>query len=378
MKVGLWSLKFSSIALLMLTTKTSLGQTLTSLRFINEYVVPYNLTFKNTAVGGLSGIDFNREANIYYVLSDDRSKINPARFYTAQIEISEKGIDKINFLDVHPLLQQNGEPYPSAKEYASYTPDPEAIRYNAATKQIFWTSEGERILNPTSAILINPAIRVSSPQGQNVDSIPLPENLSMKATELGPRKNGTLEGITFSNDFKYLYISMEEPLYEDGLSADVTKRNTWVRFYRYDLSLKKNTAQYAYPLEPVAKPAHPVDEFKINGVSEILWLDTTHLLTIERSFSTGHSGCVVKVFVADIGQAENILNVHSLKENQPIRPIAKKLLLNMDDLGIPIDNIEGVTFEPHLPNGHKTLIFVSDNNFRESEQTQFLLFEVFP
>lgn len=200
----------------------------------------------------------------------------------------------------------------------------------------------------------------------------------MRAIEQGPRKNGTLEGITFSDDFKHLYVSMEEPLYEDGLSADVTKRNTWVRFYRYDLSLKKNTAQYAYPLEPVAKPSHPVDEFKINGVSEILWLDATRLLTIERSFSTGHLGCVVKVFIADFGQVENILNVHSLMENPPTRPIAKKLLLNMDDLGIPIDNIEGITFGPNLPNGHKTLIFVSDNNFRESEKTQFLLFEIIP
>ena len=48
----------------------------------------------------------------------------------------------------------------------------------------------------------------------------------------------------------------------------------------------------------------------------------------------------------------------------------------MDSLGFYIDNIEGVTFGPTLPNGNKTLIFVSDNNFLPIEKTQFLLFEI--
>ena len=57
-------------------------------------------------------------------------------------------------------------------------------------------------------------------------------------------------------------------------------------------------------------------------------------------------------------------------------PATKKLLLNMDNLGIYIDNIEGVTFGPTLPNGHKTLLFIADNNFTQIEKTQLLLFEV--
>jgi len=50
----------------------------------------------------------------------------------------------------------------------------------------------------------------------------------------------------------------------------------------------------------------------------------------------------------------------------------------MDNLGMYIGNIEGVTYGPALPNGHRTLIFISDNNFRNVEKTQFLLFEVIP
>ena len=48
----------------------------------------------------------------------------------------------------------------------------------------------------------------------------------------------------------------------------------------------------------------------------------------------------------------------------------------MDDLGIYIDNIEGVTFGQVLPNEHRTLIFIADNNFNPLEQSQLLLFEV--
>jgi len=53
--------------------------------------------------------------------------------------------------------------------------------------------------------------------------------------------------------------------------------------------------------------------------------------------------------------------------------ISIKLLLNMDDPGIYIDNIEGVTFGPTRPNGKRTLFFVSDNNFNSFKKTDFII-----
>jgi len=41
-----------------------------------------------------------------------------------------------------------------------------------------------------------------------------------------------------------------------------------------------------------------------------------------------------------------------------------------------LDNTEGMTFGPRLPNGNRTLVFVSDDNFRASQITQFLAFEL--
>jgi len=171
---------------------------------------------------------------------------------------------------------------------------------------------------------------------------------------------------------------MEEPLYEDGPLADVKPTNSLTRILAYDAASKKDIAQYAYLLEPVAKPANAPAAFKINGISEILSLGNKKLLVVERSFSTGDIACTIKVFVADLKKAADVTSIKSMKETPPDRIITKKMLLNMDDLGIFIDNIEGVTFGPDLPNGHKTLLFVSDNNFVPLEKMQLLLFEIIP
>jgi len=45
-------------------------------------------------------------------------------------------------------------------------------------------------------------------------------------------------------------------------------------------------------------------------------------------------------------------------------------------LGIPLDNIEGMTFGPDLPDGRRSLVLVSDNNFSAAGFTQFLVFAV--
>ena len=52
----------------------------------------------------------------------------------------------------------------------------------------------------------------------------------------------------------------------------------------------------------------------------------------------------------------------------------KTLLLDLNTLGIPLDNVEGMTLGPRLPDGRRSLVLVSDNNFAASQFTQFLLF----
>ncbi|MEO6540476.1 MAG: esterase-like activity of phytase family protein [Ferruginibacter sp.] len=359
------------------TTKrtTQITPGIKGLKYLGGYEIPFNFKYRNTTVGGLSGIDYNAEKDLYYIICDDRSEKEAARFYTAKIYLSGKGIDSLFFTGVNTLLQLNGNTYPSSKEDRYKTPDPEAIRYNDKTGLLAWSSEGERILKTNDTVLINPAVILIDQQGKYMDSFILPPNLKMQPTEKGPRRNGVFEGMTYADNFKTLYVSVEEPLFEDGPRADVVDNNTFIRIIKFDAPGKKSIAQYAYKLEPVAYPAKPESEFKINGVPDILSLGNNKLLVMERSFSTGRLSCTIKLFIADLNGATDI-SLMTLQNNPSFAPASKTLVLNMDDLGIYIDNIEGITFGPVLPNGHKTILVIADNNFTVLEKAQVLLFEV--
>ncbi len=346
------------------------------MNLLGQYEIPYNYSFKNTTVGGLSGIDYDKGRDLYNIISDDRSSINPARYYAAKIFTSQKGIDSVKLEDVHFLRQPNGQLYPNSQTNPLLTPDPEAIRFNPLENNLTWSSEGERIITGRDTVLEDPAINVISVEGNWLASYQIPDNLKMQLTEQGPRQNGVFEGMSFADNFKTLYISVEEPLYQDGPRADVYENNAWIRILKFNAGSKSNTAQYAYKLDPIAHPAFPASGFKINGVPDILAIDDHQLLVIERSFSSGRFASTIKVFLVDLAGSTDIKDIPSLKENTSFKPLSKKLLLNMDNLGIYIDNVEGVTFGPNLPNGHRTLLFIADNNFQSFEKTQILFFEV--
>jgi hypothetical protein len=351
---------------------------ISSIRLLNVKTLPHHLSFQQTTVGGLSGIDYDPRSDQYFLISDDRSSLQPARFYTAKITLDTKGIDSVMITAVTTLLQANGNPFPGANENPALTPDPEAIRYNSKTHQLIWSSEGERIATPEKLVLTHPSLNIIDATGHWKKSYKLPAQLTMSREEKGPRQNGTLEGLTYADQYKTLYASLEEPLYEDGPRADLMENNPWVRFYKFNARNGKNTAQYAYRLEKVAFPPVPTTAFMVNGIPDILSLGNNQLLVIERSFSTGRLPCTVKLFLTDVSAAEDISRYPSLIAHPPDKPLPKKLLLNMDDLGIYVDNVEGATLGPVLPNGHQTLLLVADDNFRAQEQTQFFLFEIIP
>lgn len=372
------SMKFFLIGILIVSCtaqKTITFTNSTQLKFIGEHDVAYNKEFQGTTIGGLSGIDYDRKHNVYYMICDDRSAINPARFYTAKILLNEKAIDAVQFLSVKNLLQPNGNVYPNSKQDPFHTPDPEAMRYNAKTKQLVWSSEGERIVKTDVLVLENPSVNIISKEGKYIDSFVLPSSMHMQQTQNGPRQNGVFEGLSFVDHYKKLFVNVEEPLYEDGPRAGLKDSSGWIRMIKFDVKTRKPEAQFAYRIDPVAYPTNPPGAFKINGVPDILAINNHQLIVIERSFSTGRKACTIKVYLAELNGASDVSNTPSLL-NQEFNPVTKKLLLNMDDLGIYTDNVEGVTLGPKLSNGHQSLIFVADNNFDEKEITQFLLFEI--
>jgi hypothetical protein len=355
------------------------ANTISQLNFLGEYDIPNSQQFKGTTVGGLSGIDYDADKNIYYMISDDPSSKGPTRFYTAKMNISEKGIDSVQIVGVTALLNSKGEPYADITKDRIHSADVEAMRYDKTRDELIWASEGQRIVKSDKTELQDPAIVIMDRSGRFKDSFELPANMHIQAEERGPRHNSVFEGVSFDENYHNVYVSVEDAIYEDGPRAGIGSDSTaWIRILKFDRATKKQTAQYAYKVDPVPYAANPPGAFKINGVSDILYIGQNKFIVIERAYSTGRESSGIRVYMANAGDAENISSVNSLFQNPPQKFMSKKLLLNMDNLNRFIDNIEGVAFGPILPNGHRSLIFVADDNFSKNQKNQFLLFEVMP
>ncbi|MCW3462523.1 esterase-like activity of phytase family protein [Chitinophaga nivalis] len=349
-----------------------------TLKFIGQYTLPHALSFNNTTVGGLSGIDYDAARQQYYLICDDRSERNPARFYTAKLYFSATAFDSVKITGVTTLRQPDGTAYPDFKTNPALTPDPEALRYNAKKNCMVWSSEGERIVTAKDTLLTNPGVYEISPDGRYIDSFALPAAFAMQAAENGPRRNGVFEGLGFTPDYKTTLVSLEEPRYEDGPRAGIHDTTAYTRIIRYDNRSRQPVAQYAYKLEPVAHPPTPANGFHVNGIADILVLSDHQLLSIERSFSVGVKNCTIKVFLTNLSGATDVSHINSLQQDTRFKPATKTLLFDFSVLGRYIDNIEGVTFGPRLPNGQQTLVFVADDNFSPAEESQFFLFALVP
>ncbi|MCG2616665.1 esterase-like activity of phytase family protein [Terrimonas sp. NA20] len=348
----------------------------TKLRFVNQFILPNALVFDHTTVGGLSGIDYDPKRDLYYMVCDDPSALNPTRFYTMRIPLSEKGIDSVIVTNVTTILDPNGQAYPDIRKDRIHSADLEAMRYDASRDELVRSSEGQRQITPDTMLLQDPDIVIMDRNGRYKDSFFLPAKLRIRAEEKGPRHNSVLEGLAFDENYKHLFVSLEDALYDDGPKAGNGDSTAFVRIFKFDRNTRQEIAEYVYQVDPVPYPSTPPGAFKINGISDILYAGGNKLIVIERAWSTGRVFCNIRVYLADLTNAQDVSSVEKISTAVNPKIISKKLLVNMDDLGIPIYNVEGVTVGPKLPNGNSTLIFVVDDNFNKNERSQFLLFEI--
>jgi hypothetical protein len=323
-----------------------------SLQFLGQAIVPTGTTFFGTTVGGLSSITWDPKLNVYYALSDDASQFQPARFYTLSLGIGEGQLTSgdVHFDAVTTLLAPNGLPY------APFSLDPEGLVLTK-DRQLVLTSEG------FTNSLIDPFIRLYRLDGTFIGSLPVPQPFLMTADHSsGVRANLGFESAGVSPNGRFLFTATENALFQDGPAATIANGSA-ARLLRYNLQTRKLDRQWVYTTDPVAEPPVPATQFSVNGVVELLPLNNEFLIAMERSFSVGapDTGNTIKLYKVAL-------------TGPPGRPARKTLLLDLDTLGIPLDNVEGMTLGPRLPDGRQSLVLVSDNNFAATQFTQFLLF----
>jgi hypothetical protein len=347
-----------------------------SLDFLGDYELP-KTSFQNTPVGGLSGITYDRSHDRFYAISDDRSDLAPARFYTLRLELdtaapSVPRIRQVNVEKVTLLQQEDGKPYPKGAI------DPEGIALSPLGT-LFISSEG------VARDAIPPFVNEFDPgtgQWKRSLSIPtryVPEIQDAQQTR-GVRDNLGFEALTLSpggygntavEPFR-LFTATESALAQDNDLAPLEQGATKNRMLHYVMEKERALllAEHIYLLDP------PPPGAQYHGLTELLAIDQGgHFLSLERSL--GEQGFGVKLFQISTGTATDTSTISSLKGAlRGIQPVRKRLLLDLSTLNVPLDNLEGMTLGPRLPDGSQSLILMSDDNFSPRQKNQFLLMRI--
>lgn len=364
-----------------------------NLDFLGEVTFDTGFAFADTEVGGISGLTYDAANNVYYALSDDRSSINDARFYTIGIDLSDGSLDEgdVQFEDATTLLNAD------SSAFASSSIDPEGI---ALTDEgtLFISSEGD------ADNLIDPLIAEFSLDGRSADpqvyplgqapesnsgvgssqifnELDIPDKFLPTANRIsGIQNNQAFESLTITPDQQYLFTATENALFQDGESSSL-EAGSPVRILQYDLETEEVVGEFLYETDAIPVPPVPENEFADNGLVELLAIDNTGtLLALERSFAAG-VGNNIRLYEINLQGATNISSVDGLLNEEGEltdvdETVDKRLLLDFSDLGITLDNSEAISFGETLPDGRQSIIVASDNNFSDAQTTQFLAFAV--
>lgn len=349
-----------------LATSPTPQTTVVNVDFLGQATFPTGSVIEGTQLGGLSGITYDPSKGVYYSISDDRSQLNPARFYTLDIDLSQGNLSNqsVKFTDVTTLLNANGQPF------APTSLDPEAIRLTD-DGTIFISSEGDVAASPQ----VNPFVNEFSLAGEQLRELPVPQKFLPTTGDRGIRNNLAFESLAITPNQKFLYTATENALTQDGAIA-TPENGSPSRILKYSLVTGNPVAEFLYITDPVAAPPIPADQFSTNGLVELLALDNSGtLLALERSFSVG-VGNNIKLYEVRLQGATDISGFNSVDGLEVEAVAQKRLLLDFDQLGVPLDNIEGITLGETLPDGRQSLVVVSDNNFSPTQVTQLLAFAV--
>ncbi len=332
-----------------------------ALDFRGEAVLEEGTSYAGTPVGGLSGLTYDDQRGVFYAVSDDRSSLAPARFYTVRLSVAAGRLttDDVTVTDVTVLRRPDGSTFPAGSI------DPEDIALTR-DRHLLITSEGD------ASTLVDPFVREFTLSGRQIEDFPVPAPFLPTAdASSGIRNNLAFESAGVTPNGRTLFTGTENALVQDGPVA-TAETGSPVRLLQYDIKHARLTKQYVYRTDPVVAAPQPATGFATNGLVDLLPVGSRSLLALERSFSEG-VGNSIRIYRVDLAGAQDVSRYDSLA-GRTVREADKTLVLDLATLGITLDNVEGLAFGPVLPDGRRSLVLVSDDNFSDSQKNQVLLF----
>lgn len=343
-----------------------------SLALAGQYTVPTPAAgdpLSKARFGGVSGIAMDPLSRQLLGISDDRET---NRVFVFRVQ-GEGAAFRVELRAYFPL---DGTPEPL---------NPEGIAILGSGRFLV-ASEGVMVKDSRVA----PAIAIYKRPAEYAAQLTVPTQFVAPAkgpATRGSRDNANFESLTVSPDEQSLFTATEAPLAQDDEPASMT-RGALARILEYRASgdTFAPARQFAYPLDAAPKPSF-TPRLSINGIVELLAVSPADLLVLERSYAdeSGQGSPKInriRVYRASLAGATDVSGVESLRGARNVTPVSKTLLLDLDTVrGLgpelsTLENFEGMAFGPPLADGSRTLLLVSDDNFRQTQRTVFLQFRI--
>lgn len=301
-------------------------------------------------LGGLSGWDYDPDSQSFWAVTDDSKYHGGPKVFQFRLADFEGSFEQARFFP---------EKIVSLKNQQSEL-DLEAIRI-LPNGNFLLTTEGSVRKG------IPPALFEIDHTGHLVKSLSIPDEFGL-APESGIRHNNGFESLAFDSRDSTLWTANESPLLQDGEEA-TAHQGASVRLVKGDLDGFRE--QYHYRLDPVGLPTDDPELRSETGLVEMMKVGG-ELLVLERSY-TENTGNFIRLFRANPKPENQISKGKDLRENAP-PAVEKELLLTLPSFNPRVDNLEGMSLGPRLPDGRRTLWLISDDNFNESQRSEIWVF----
>jgi hypothetical protein len=302
-----------------------------------------------------------------YVLASDRGPKDgtvafAARMHRMKIDVNPdvKPVVSLKLLSTTLLKDERSQQYDGLMTAGTLRLDVEGVRV-ARNGNIYVADE------------YGPVVFEFDGNGKKLRRLKVPEKFTIvkpgkiPADELPPKIKGGrqpnrgMECLAISPDGSKLYGLMQSPLIQDH---GVNDRNERVglncRILEIDLKTEA-TREFVYQLDHAS-----------HGNSEIVAVNSTEFLVLERDRLGGKDAKAKKIFHIDLAGASDVSALEALPKAElpkDIKPVKKTLFLDLldkkyglQDADLP-EKFEGLTFGPDLADGRRLLLVTADNDF---------------
>ena len=328
--------------------------------------------FTDDMVGGFSAIEYFGSDDRYYLLSD-RGPLDGAVDWACRVQVYKITIDteqsppvKLKLEETVLLTDAEGQPFVGAAAAIGnagdqrHRLDPEGIRVGS-NGHLFISDE------------YGPHVMEFSPDGKLIRELEIPARFCVqhpccpsdeenKTNETGRSANRGMEGLAVSGDGKTLIGLMQSPLLQDCERTDLASKPNGLNCRMLECAIDGTSSR---------ELLYHLDE-ESNKLNEALMVGEDSLIVIERDGAPGADARYKRLMLVSTNGASDISGLDQLPRlDVPagVHPVSKSVLIDLLDPHWNLagdkmpEKIEGLCFGPDLPDGRRTLLVGSDNDF---------------